>query len=283
MAAQRALVISLTSVAFMLVFSPLMGGIALEAPMYQAMLWPPALIALGLVTTLALPERRWTTLQVAVGVLAFLVVLAAGRLDPNLGLAAGWLLAGVLVAVFLLAGYKGTVGAIAGLALLLTGAQLLQNSRESLGLYYLSPYSWAFSANPIADQLSTSVAAQEWLLARTTREDAVLTWVDGDWVDGDRELYVAAGMQLWGENRITLEPTLTDPDGLARLANYRPDALALYGRSMDAVLAFWSSIPAENRATTPECEDFDWTPRPTSATQPQDLTVCLTRLTWTAS
>ena len=34
-----------------------MGGIALEAPMYQSMLWPPALISLGLVTTLAMPER----------------------------------------------------------------------------------------------------------------------------------------------------------------------------------------------------------------------------------
>ncbi len=281
-AAQRALVISLTSVAFMLVFSPLMGGIALEAPMYQAMLWPPALIALGLVTTLALPERRWTKLQVAVGILAFLVVLVTGRLDPGLGLAAGWLLAAVLVAVFLLAGYKGTIGAIAGLALLLTGAQLLQNSREDLGLYYLSPYSWAFAANPVADQLSSAVATQEWLLSRTTRQDSILTWVDGDWVDGDRELYVAAGMQLWGENRITLEPTLTDPDGLARLSTYRPTVLALYGQSMDAVLDFWASIPADNQPSPPECLDFPWSPRPDSINRPTQGHACLTRLTWTA-
>jgi hypothetical protein len=41
-AAQRAFAISASSIAFMLVFSPLMGGIPLEAPMYQAMLWPPA-------------------------------------------------------------------------------------------------------------------------------------------------------------------------------------------------------------------------------------------------
>jgi hypothetical protein len=44
-----ALVLSSVSVAFMLVFSPLMGGIALEAPMYQSMLWPPAMIAFALV------------------------------------------------------------------------------------------------------------------------------------------------------------------------------------------------------------------------------------------
>ena len=48
-ASQRALIISLTSVCFSLTFNPMMGGIALEAPMYQAMLWPPALLALGLV------------------------------------------------------------------------------------------------------------------------------------------------------------------------------------------------------------------------------------------
>jgi hypothetical protein len=41
-----ALVISSVSVTFMLVFSPIMGGIALEAPMYQSMLWPPAMIAI---------------------------------------------------------------------------------------------------------------------------------------------------------------------------------------------------------------------------------------------
>ena len=66
-AAQRALVISLTSITFMFVFSQLMGGIALEAPMYQAMLWPPALIALALITTLAMPDRRWTRLQTGPG------------------------------------------------------------------------------------------------------------------------------------------------------------------------------------------------------------------------
>ncbi len=37
-ATQLALVITATSIGFMLVFNPLMGGIALEAPMYQSML-----------------------------------------------------------------------------------------------------------------------------------------------------------------------------------------------------------------------------------------------------
>jgi hypothetical protein len=278
-AAQRALVLSLTSVTFMLVFSPLMGGIALEAPMYQAMLWPPALISLALITTLAMPERRWTRLQTGAGVLAVLVVIATGHVAPGLPLLAGWVIAIVVVAIFLLASYKGTIGAIAGLALLLSAAQLLQNSRGDLGLYYLSPYNWAFSANPIEDRIRTAVDVQEWLLANTTRDDRILSWVDGQWADGDRELYVVAGMQLWGENRVTLEPTLTDED-IARLDTIRPTTLAMYGQSMDAVLRFWSSIPAENLPTVPECYDFAWTPDPSSDFTVTEGHACLTQLTW---
>jgi hypothetical protein len=277
--AQRALVLSLTSITFMLVFSLLNGGIALEAPMYQAMLWPPALISLALITTLAMPDRRWTKLQTGAGILAVLVVIATGHVTPGLPLVAGWLIALVVVAVFLLASYKGTIGAIAGLALLLSAAQLLQNSRGDLGLYYLSPYNWAFSANPIEDRIRTAVNTQEWLLAQTTRDDRILSWVDGQWVEGDRELYVVAGMQLWGENLVTLAPTLTSDD-LTRLDTIRPTTLAMYGQSMDAVLRFWSSIPAENLPTVPRCYDFVWTPDPSSDFSVTQGHACLTQLTW---
>jgi hypothetical protein len=278
-AAQVALVISTTSIAFMLVFSPLMGGIPLEAPMYQAMLWPPALISLTLVTTLAMPERRWTRLQTGAGVLAIVLVIATGHVTPGLGLALGWLVAAVAVAVFLLASYKGTIGAIAGLALLLGTAQLLQNSRGDVGLYYLSPYNWAYSANPISDRIHTAVNTEEWLLANTTREDQILSWVDGDWAGGDRELYVVAGMQLWGENRVTLEPTMT-PDDVERLETIRPSVIAMYGQTTDAVLGFWSSIPTELRPTAPACYDFAWAPNPASDYTVTQGHACLTRLTW---
>ena len=278
-AAQRALVLSSTSIAFMLVFSPIMGGIPLEAPLYQSMLWPPALISLVLITTLALPERRWTKVQTGSGILAVAVVLLSGHLALGLSLALGWLIAAVAVAVFLFASYKGTIGAIAGLALLLGASQLLQNSRGDLGLYYLSPYSWAFTANPIADRIGTAVDTQEWLLANTTREDQILSWVDGQWVEGDRELYVVAGMQLWGENRVTLEPTMT-VDDVTRLDSIKPSVVAMYGQSMDAVLRFWISLPAENLPTPPECRDFAWTPNPASEFTVTEGHACLTTLTW---
>jgi len=278
-AAQRALIISLTSIAFMLVFNPMMGGIPLEAPMYQAMLWPPALISLVLITTLALPERRWTLFQTAAGALALVVVVVTGFVSPGLSFAWGWVVAAVAVAVFLIASYKGTIGAIAGLALLLSAAQLLQNSRGDLGLYYLSPYSWAYASNPISDRIHTAVNVQEWLLQSTTREDSILSWVDGDWVNGDRELYVVAGMQLWGENRVTLEPTMSESD-VARLNDIQPSVIAMYGQSTDAVLMFWQSIPVAQLPTVPECYDFAWTPSPASDFTVTEGHACLTRLTW---
>ena len=277
--AQVALVISLTSVAFMLVFNPLMGGIPLEGPFYQAMLWPPALIALAIATTLAMPETGWTRWQVLAGIVAVALVIAAGFVAPNLGLAVGWALMVAVVAVFLFASYKGTIGAIASLALVLGTAQLLQNSREDIGLYYLSPYQWAYASNPINDRIRTAVNTQEWLLANTTRDDQILSWVGGDWVNGDRELYVVAGMQLWGENRVTLEPVITEADA-ARLNDLKPTAIAMYAPTMDRVIAFWQSIPEVNRPTAPECYDFSWLPNPAGTFQYTEGHACLTRLDW---
>jgi hypothetical protein len=278
-AAQTALITSLASVTFLLVFNPLMGGIPLEAPFYQAMLWPPALIALALVTTLAMPDRRWTKLQLVAGVVAIVLVVACGFIAPGFTLAIGWAVAVVTMAVFLFAGYKGTVGAIAGLALVLGGAQLLQNSRGDIGLYYLSPYQWAFAENPIRDRIGTAVNTQEWLLANSTRDDRILSWVGGDWVEGDRELYVVAGMQLWGENRVTLEPVIT-PDDATRLDAIRPTMLAMYAPSMPLLLQFWESIPQRLRPTAPECYDFAWQPNPASSFDYTQGHACLTTLDW---
>ncbi|MDP1877114.1 MAG: hypothetical protein Q8M17_06110, partial [Actinomycetota bacterium] len=166
-----------------------------------------------------------------------------------------------------------------GAVVLLAGAQLLQNSRGDLGLYYLSPYHWAFSANPISERMHTAVNAQEWLLASTEDTDRILLWVGGDWVDGDRELYVVAGMQLWGENRVTLAPTMDD-DGVARLAAGRPSVVAMYAPTMDAIDAFWASLPRELSPTTPDCYDFTWAPNPASPHQVTQGHACLTRVTW---
>jgi len=163
---------------------------------------------------------------------------------------------------------------------LFAGAQLLQNSREDLGLYYLSPYHWAYAANPIETKMRTAVNVQEWLLANTSSSDQILVWVDGAWTEGDRELYVAAGMQLWGENRITLEPTLSDEYGLRRLELVKPDVIALYGKSMDSITKFWASLPRDIDPSAPQCIDYSWPVDLNSDFPTKQGVTCLTRLSW---
>ena len=285
-AASLGLLISATSIGFMLVFNPLMGGIALEAPMYQAMLWPPALIALALSATGWLPTGRWNRRQLATAAVGVAGIIVCGFLAPGLSWLAGLVLVLVLVAILVVAlqvqGSRVIPALAAGLALL-AGCQLAQNSRGDLGLYYLSPYAWAYQANPVSAKVHEAVNAQDWLLAHTSRRDQILVWVDGPWTAGDRELYVAAGMQLWGENRITLEPTLSDAYGRDRLTQVRPSVIAMYGKTMDAVNAFWASLPPINQPTAPQCYDFPWPADPTTDFPTTAGHACLTRLSWPAS
>ena len=118
-------------------------------------------------------------------------------------------------------------------------------------------------------------------------KDMVLGWVlsdfnkvDGPWVEGDRELYVAAGMQLWGENRITLEPTLTDEYGITKLAEVKPTVLALYGKDMNAINTFWASIPKANDPSAPICYDYPWPADASSDFPTMQGHTCLTKLQW---
>ena len=208
--------------------------------MYQSMLWPPALIAFALAASAWLPEDYWTYVQRIIGAIGIIAILIAGHLSWHIPLGWGWVIGIVLVAISLAVVPRAAV-LIAALALFLVGAQLLQNARGDLGLYFHSPYSWAFA--------------------------------------GDRELYVVAGMQLWGENRVTLEPRLT-ADDISRLQSIKPSVIAMYAPSTQAILDFWSTIPAAQRASTPECYDFPWAPNPASAFQVTEGHACLTRLTW---
>jgi hypothetical protein len=279
-AAQLGFAISASSVAFMLVFSPIMGGIALEAPMYQAMLWPPALIALALAIVATTKQGLWNLTSIITAAVVIVIIATAGHSTAVIGLHKGWLVAAALtvIAIIISIATKPKFATIAGLVaicVIVAGGQLLQNSRGPLGLYYLSPYNWAYNDNPISEKLHTAVNTQEWLLANTKNADTILTWVQGDWVGGDRELYVVAGMQLWGENRIGLFRELNDDD-LARLNDIKPSVIAMYGQTKEGINTFMQSLPPTLQTSTPTCYDFTW---PT-ATIPVGH-ACLTRLTWT--
>jgi len=279
-AAEWALIISATSIGFILAYSPFFGAHFLEAPPSQAMLWPPAMIAFALVAASRMPDNPARSAPLLIAAAAGLVaVISAGRIDPNLPLLAGWAIAIALVALVLLTPQR-TITTIIAAAVFLTGAQLLQNSREPLGQFLLDPYSWAYTANPNEEKIRTAVNAQAWLLDNTTEDDEILLWVDGPWQQGDRELFTVASMQLWGDNRATLEPTLTDEYGINALATIQPDVIAMYGKSMDAVDAFYASIPRERQPSEPICYDFTWPIDPVSDFPTEVGHVCLTRLTW---
>ena len=277
--ADLALIISSSSIAFYLVFAPIFGAQFLEAPLHQVLIWAPTLTAISLVAASRMtdsPSVKPTLLLIALVSLAS--VFAAGWLAPGLPFAAGVLIAIAATAAVLIAPQR-TVATILTVALFLTGAQLLQNSRPQLGNFMLDPYYWAYTSNPNEAKLRTAVNAQQWVLENTSPDDRLLLWVDGPWREGDRELYSVAAMQLWGENRVTLEPTLTDEYGLSKLQEVQPTALVLYGKSMDAVWAFWESIPRQLDPSPPQCYDFAWPIDPTSAFNAPVGHTCIVRLT----
>lgn len=272
--AQQAVVIGASSIGFMLVYSPLQGGVPLESPMYQATLWLPTLAVLALVLGGWREQDAGSWRTWVVGAAAVALVALAGRASWSVPLIVGWIAVAVVVALAAYRPARSAVAAIVLAALCLGTAQVLQNARGDLGLYYLSPYAWAFVDNPIAAKVEAAIDAQEWLLDQTTRDDRILSWVDGDWIGGDRELFVVAGMQLWGENRIGLSPTVTDEEA-QRLRDLRPSVVQLVGQSMPAVLAYWASLPREARAQPPVCHDFPWP----SVAVPAGHS-CLARLDW---
>ena len=291
-AAQLGLAICASSMAFMFVFSPLMGGIALEAPMYQAMLWTPALIGLALSITAVAHGRQestgpaaavsWTVPAALLAAITLIAIVIAGHWPGAMDLRQGQLLAvaisviGAAIVITTKPRYS-LLAALVVLLLVVAGGQLLQNSRGPLGLYYLSPYNWAYNGNPISEKLHTAVNTQDWLLANTSTDDTILTWVDGDWVNGDRELYVVAGMQLWGENRIGLFPEL-NADDVDRLNTIKPSVIAMYGQSREGVATFMRGLPAQTHPSAPICYDFTWPAQHVTAGH-----ACLTRLTWTST
>jgi hypothetical protein len=298
--AQAAALLSVSTIALTFALLPVMGGVTLESPMYQAFLWPTSLLAAALSAIAAtqpspaagtrLRPPGW--LSAIAALIAVIVVALAGRWPGAMTLSAGILLAAAMVAgcclLWLLpqlttgesrrpgrAGMTAVAG-ITGLALLLAGAQLLQNSRRDLGLYYLSPYANAFLGNAIEAKVRTAVNAQDFVLANTTTEDQIQLWVGGDWAGGDRELYVVAGMQMWGPNIATLEPTLST-EKVTQLRRAQPTVLEMIAPSMEQILQFWASLPTDANPTPPDCYDFNW---PTERVRTGHL--CLTRLTWSA-
>jgi hypothetical protein len=88
--------------------------------------------------------------------------------------------------------------------------------------------------------------------------------VDGNWLDGDRDLYVAAAMQFWGENRSGVDETIR-PEDLDRITATKPTVIALYGANKSDLEQYAKSLPKELNLGPLSCTDFDWPTAPNGA------------------
>jgi hypothetical protein len=255
-ATQVALTIALTTLGVSLAFLPAMAGITLESTTYTPMLWIPVSIAFAITFAERITVPIWIT-PIAVGIL-----IAAGfqAIDLNGYIAA---LSAIITTVFL-AATKNNKLLIAALILFLLATQLIGNSRDQIGLFYSSPFAWAYQENPIKLKLANSVKAQQWLINNTEPTDQILTYVDGDWLGGDRDLYVAAAMQFWGENRSGVDSTIR-PEDLERITATKPTVIALYGANKTRLEEYARSLPEELNLGPLTCTDFDWPTNPTGA------------------
>jgi hypothetical protein len=255
-ATQAALTIALTTLGVTIAFLPAMAGITLEATIYTSMLWIPLSIAFALSFANHIQPPLWAT-PIA---LAILIVAGFQALDFNGYIAV--ILAVITVALLLTQRRNALI--ITALIFFLASAQLIQNSRDQIGLYYSSPFGWAYQSNPIKMKLANSLKAQEWLIKNTEPTDQILTYVDGDWLGGDRDLYVAAAMQFWGENRLGVDSTLR-PEDLDRIQAYKPTVIALYGPNKSSLEQYTLSLPKELNLSPLTCTAFDWPTSPDGA------------------
>lgn len=257
--------------AFALIFFLAFPTNYLEIPHYQALLWVPALLAIGLavVSRLTPSPRPW--IRGVVGLLAVGATVGAGYASLSLDLwqSRGLALAGV--AVFFLAGRRW-VPVLLATGLVMVAAQVLQNSRDTFGVSTDALYVNAYRSNEARLMIDSAVTAQQWILERTRPGDRVLTWVDADWQEREQDLLPLAAFQLWGANSAEQGPEVT-ADTLTRWEQSKPLSLALYGKTTQSVLRFWSSIPKERQATVPECLRVPWPDY-------ESVQVCVTRLTW---
>jgi len=262
-ATQVALTISLTTFGFTLVFLPAMAGITLETPIYTSMLWIPASIALAI----TFAERITAPIWLAPIAIAILIAAGFQAIDFN-----GYIAATIAIIITLfLATAKSNILMLIALVIFLSATQLIQNSRDQIGLYYSSPFAWAYQDNPIKLKLANSLKAQQWLIDNTEPTDQILTYVDGNWLGGDRDLYVAAAMQFWGENRSGVDPTIR-PEDLERITATKPTVIALYGPNKTALEQYAESLPKELNLGPLTCTDFDW---PTAS---RGVSLCLSKI-----
>lgn len=276
------LVLGLVNVAFALGYVTLVPGPTLESSYYIAMLWPAALISLGLSAAAVMPaatERGSLVIAVCAAIGFGLLAVRAGHSQSPFTLPAAlpWLLVclGCLALAGLLARRAVAALAATGLALTAFGtasvtAQYLQNGRGSIGWFSQYPFASAYVDFGAQQAMESKVAVQDWLLARTTPQDRIAVWTDPD-----RLLSSVAAMQMWGADNLVSSGSTLSRDEVNRMEAMNPTTIAMYAPSRTDIDAFYGSIPGWARPSALECIDFTL-----PDTRVEKSSACITRLEW---
>lgn len=264
----------------LLIFLP---GPWLESPAYVAKLWPGTLLALSLVFTSFSPgtfegKRIFPLVTVGVGLVGIALVIWAGYftgpLPYSLGLILSAFTLALIVGVAIIVRSRWNLAVAIALTctvvITFTAGQLLQNGRGLLGSYGQYPFRSAFTNFDYREQMASKIAAQQWLLERTNREDTIMIWTDTEWLTAD-----LAAMQLWGnDNLVTVGETLTR-DESRRLEEIQPTVIAMYAPSRAQIDRFYSSIPPWALPSPVDC-----TRVPYLGVGTGEAFACVTDLTW---
>jgi len=276
--AVAALVVSAMSVAFTIIYYLLVPGPWLESPTYVAKLWPGGLAGLALAFG-ALAGRRgigWPGL--VVGALFVPLVILSGHWSNDLPYIIGVLIAALMLGLVILGAVASRrdrpvaagVAIAVALGSLAIGTQLLQNGRGLLGTYGQFPFRAAYEDFSIEMLMRSKVAAEEFVLANTTRGERVMIWTDPD-----RLTAGIAGMQLWGwYNNVPEEAALT-PAGVSALTEARPSSIVMYAPTQEQIDTFAASLPAWSLPSDPVC-----TTVPFLGIGSSEAHVCVTHLRW---
>ena len=276
--AAAAVTVSATSIGFTIAYIVVVPGPWLESPTYVAKLWPGALAGVALAMAALLGERSigWLGWLAAAGFVP--LVLWSGRWDQDLSGVQGVLIALAMVGVVVLAAWslRDSRAWLAGLLVVVSvgtlavGAQLLQNGRGLIGTYGQFPFRAAYVDFDAEMLMRSKVAAEEFVLANTTRGERVMIWTDPD-----RLTAGIAGMQLWGwYNNVPEEAVLTK-DGTTALAESRPSAIVMYAPQQEQIDAFYASLPPWGRPSPLQC-----TAVPFLGIGSPEAHICVTHLQW---
>lgn len=272
-----AFVVSSITIAFTLLYMQVIPGPWIEAPHYAAMCWPGSLLAMALAVG-ALTHARQAPVLFWLAVPVLIVAMVwAGHSSALMSMRQGLLLVLACVVVMLLtaslvhSSNHFLMWSLVAITIMVIGvsAQWLQNGRGNLGIYSQYPMNSAFVDYQAEELMRSNVAAEEFLLARTSADDRIATWTDPT-----RLTATVAAMQLWGAyNNAPGEASMTLADHRA-LRDLNPTVIAMYAPTRAQIDRYYASVPAWFGPTPLECTSV-----PYLGIGSPDAHLCLTRIT----